>query len=406
MDNKLSPELVKRCEKNKPIDILVGVISKDVETTILHVLNVVNEGLYSYFPEYKKAIVVSIGPSSDRTYELTELFQPYNSIAKIVTEDIGGKGKGAGIGTILKIAELMDAKSIILVDGDLLSIRPKWIESIAGPILYGRADLTVPFYIRDKYDGVITNMLAYPFTYALYGVDVRQPIAGEFGLSKNLYKILLNHPLYPFDFGIDIFILTTAAAEGMKIKESLYTLKIHESTTRYLEPEKMLIPMFRQVTGKMFELAKYYEKVWRNREREREGELYRESFVQHPIPVRVNLRNMERYIEGEFSRLRGAVQRFVPKKIFGRLDKVSKIADALDDETWARIVYSFAASYKLLKKEVDRYVLLESLKPLWIGRFVNYAREVKDMDMNGAERVIHRQAEVFEELFDYFASIY
>ncbi|MCD6237438.1 MAG: glycosyl transferase family 2, partial [Thermoplasmata archaeon] len=129
-DGKLSPDLVKKCKKIKPIDILVGVISKDVESTILHVLNVVNEGLYSYFPDYRKAIAVSVGQSTDRTFELAELFQPYNSIEKIVTEDVGGKGKGAGIGTILKIAELMDAKSVVLVDGDLLSIRPKWIESI------------------------------------------------------------------------------------------------------------------------------------------------------------------------------------------------------------------------------------------------------------------------------------
>ena len=405
-DGKLSPDLVKKCKKIKPIDILVGVISKDVESTILHVLNVVNEGLYSYFPDYRKAIAVSVGQSTDRTFELAELFQPYNSIEKIVTEDVGGKGKGAGIGTILKIAELMDAKSVVLVDGDLLSIRPKWIESIAGPILYGRADLTVPFYIRDKYDGVITNMLAYPFTRALYCVDIRQPIAGEFGLSKSLYNILLKHPLYPSDFGIDIFILTTAAAEDMRIKESLYTLKIHESTTRYLEPEKMLIPMFRQVTGEMFELAKYYEDVWRNRERNGKNNFYRESFVQRPIPVKVNLKDMEEYLESEFSRLRGAVQRFLPKDIIEKLDRSRKIADVLDDETWAKTVYSFAASYKSLDKDVDKYVLLECLKPLWIGRFVHYAKEVKNMDMNGAEKVIQRQAEVFEELFDYFASIY
>lgn len=402
----MEKEIIEKCNKIRPIDILVGILCKDVESTILHVLNVVNEGLYAFFPEYKKAIAVSIGPSTDRTFELAELFQPYNTISKIITYDIGGRGKGSGIRTILKIAKCLDAKCVVLVDGDLLSIRPKWIESIAGPILYGRADLTVPFYIRDKYDAVITNHLAYPFTRALYSVDIRQPIAGEFGLSKNLYEVLLQHPLFPNDFGIDIFIVTVAAAEEMSIRESLYTLKIHESTTRYLEPEKGLIPMFRQVTGKMFELAKYYEKVWKNAERVKRKNFYRESFVQKPIPVKVNIENLEKDFKKDFERMRNAIKKFLPHDVFGKVESLTRNANSFNAELWADVVYNFAAAYKLLNKDVDRYILLEALKPLWIGRFVSYAVEVKDMDINEAEKVIQRQAEIFEEKFDYFASIY
>jgi len=59
------------------------------------------------------------------------------------------------------------------MDGDLLSIKPEWVETISNPIVYGRADLTVPYYIRDKNDGVITNNLVYPFTRALYGIWYR-----------------------------------------------------------------------------------------------------------------------------------------------------------------------------------------------------------------------------------------
>ncbi|RLF57835.1 MAG: hypothetical protein DRN25_05955, partial [Thermoplasmata archaeon] len=92
----LPKELIEKCEKFKPTDILVGVLCKNVETTVLHVLNVVNEGLYSFFPDYRKCIAVSIGPSDDRTMEMAELFQTYNSIGKIITQDIGGRGKGAG----------------------------------------------------------------------------------------------------------------------------------------------------------------------------------------------------------------------------------------------------------------------------------------------------------------------
>ncbi|KAA0008113.1 MAG: glycosyl transferase family 2 [Thermoplasmata archaeon] len=404
----LGEALEKKCSDIGSIDVLVGILGKNVETTILHVLNVVNEGLYGYFPEYKKGIVVSIGSTadSDRTFELAEMFQPYNGVEKIITEDVCGKGKGAGIRTVLEVADHLDAKSVVLVDGDLLSIRPKWIESIAGPIMYGRADLTVPYYIRHKYDGVITNILAYPFTRALYDLDIRQPIAGEFGLSKNLYRKLLDHPLFPNDFGVDIFIVTVAAAEGLMPKESLFTMKIHESTTHYLEPEKLLIPMFKQVTGKMFELTKYYEGVWKRKKHVKHNGTYRESFVQKPIPVKVDLEKLEKGFKHDVVEMRNIIKRFLPEDIMARLEKCAKDVKGLDAELWAKIVYNFAASYKRLDKDVDRFVLLEAFKPLWLGRFVSYALEVKDMDVNEAERVIYHQAEVFENNFDYLVSIY
>jgi glycosyltransferase involved in cell wall biosynthesis len=403
---KLNREIISKCHKIKPIDIMVGVLCKDVETTVLNVLNVVNEGLYRYFPEHKKAIIISEGKSRDKTAEVIELFRPYNSINQIVTKDLAAGGKGAGVRTILEIAHEAEAKSVVLIDGDLLSIKPGWIETIVNPIIYGRADLTVPYYIRDKNDGVITNNLVYPFTRALYSIDIRQPIAGEYALSKNLYELLRRHPLFPPDFGIDIFILTVAAAEGGYVKEGLYSLKIHESTTRYLEPEKFLVPMFRKVTASMFELAKYYEDYWKARPHLHRRGFIRECFSQKPIPVLIDLDNLKKSFSQEFTTKKGVMQHFLPSEIMKDLENVIKNNRKFDPELWAEVVYNYASAYKDLKREPDKYLLLDSLKTLWIGRFISYAIETNEMDINDAETVLQKQAEVFEEKFDYLRSIY
>jgi hypothetical protein len=402
----LNQDIVKQCKEIKSVDILVGVLCKDVEATILNVLNVINEGLYRYFPDYKKAIVICKGESSDKTDDVVNLFQTYNSIDKIVTNDITSGGKGAGVMTIFEIAHELQAKSVVLMDGDLLSIKPGWVQTISNPIIYGRADLTVPYYIRDKNDGVITNNLVYPFTRALYGIDIRQPIAGEYALSKNLYEILRNHPLFPPDFGIDIFILTVAAAEGMYVKEGLYSLKIHESTNRYLEPEKFLIPMFRKVTGSMFDLAKYYEKYWMKKPARWCSKVRRESFSQKPIPVLIDIENMRKSFQNEFLTLKDKIQQIVPNEVMVDLEHVIKNNAEFNSELWVEVVYNFAAAYKRAVTQDDKYKLLDALKPLWIGRFVSYAIETKDMDINEAEVVLQKQAEVFEGKFDYLTSIY
>jgi len=404
----LDPKVVKRCKQIKPVDIIVGVLCKDVETTVLNVLNVINEGLYRYFPDYKKAIVICEGNSSDKTNETINLFQPYNSIEKIIAHDLTEGGKGAGVMTIFEIAHEAEAKSVVLMDGDLLSIKPRWVETISNPIIYGRADLTVPYYIRDKNDGVITNNLVYPFTRTLYGLDIRQPIAGEYAISKNLYEVLRNHPLFPPDFGIDIFILTVAAAEGMYVKEGLYSLKIHESTTHYLEPEKFLIPMFRKVTGSMFEIAKYYENYWKDRVCSQfRSKQYRECFSQKPIPVLIDIDGLQKSFQKEFSTSKDIMKHFLPEPIIQTLEKnILQNGEPLQSDLWAKIVYHYAAAYKKTNRDPDKYLLLDSLKTLWIGRFVSYAQQTKDMDINQAEKILQEQAVVFENNFDYLRSIY
>jgi len=402
----LKPEILEECRKTGPIDIMVGVLCKDVESTVLSVLNEINEGLYRYFPDYKKAIVISCAESSDNTDGAVKLFQPYNSIKKIVTRDIVSGGKGSGVMTIFEIAHECEAKCVVLMDGDLLSIKPRWIPMISNPIIYGRADLTVPYYIRDKNDGVITNNLVYPFTRALYGIDIRQPIAGEYAISRNLYELLRSHPLFPPDFGIDIFIVTTAAAEGMYVKEGLFSLKIHESTTHYLEPEKFLIPMFRKVTSSMFELAKHYETHWKSKPTMFKSKHKRECFSQKPIPVQINVDEMRKSFKAEFENAKKTMNSFLPEETIADLENIAYNDEEFKSDIWAEIVYSYASSYKKIVNAEEKYKLLDSLKTLWIGRFVSYAHEVKDMDINDAEHVIQKQAEVFEEKFDYLCSIY
>ncbi len=403
----LDKEVLEKCKKMKPVDIMVGVLCKDVEPTILNVLKTINEGLYRYFPDYKKAIVVSEGGSTDKTMDAIGLFQPYNSVKFMVTKDITDGGKGAGVMTILEIAHEAEAKCVVLMDGDLLSIKHGWVHSIANPIKYGRADLTVPYYVRDKNDGVITNNLVYPFTRALYGIDIRQPIAGEYALSRNLYELLRNHPLFPPDFGVDIFILTVAAAEGMYVKESLFSLKIHESTTRYLEPEKFLIPMFRKVISAMFKLANYYEDYWKNRSCEQfRSKHYRECFSQKPIPVKIDIENMKKSFIQEFETSNEIMSHYLPESIMKDLLPIINNGNGIDSELWAEIVYNYAAAFKDTERDPDKYLLLDSLKTLWIGRFVSYAKETKDMDINEAEKVLQKQAEIFEEKFNYLRSVY
>ncbi len=107
-------------------------------------------------------------------------------------------------------------QALVVVDSDLRSIVPEWIELLAGPILKGGFDFVAPLYSRYKYDGTITNTVTYPLTRALYGHRIRQPIGGDFGVSGDLIRYYLEQDDWTPDvskFGIDIW-MTTKAITG------------------------------------------------------------------------------------------------------------------------------------------------------------------------------------------------
>ncbi|MCP8304669.1 MAG: glycosyl transferase family 2 [archaeon] len=397
MEVNLRPEILEKIDELKPVDIIVGILTKNVETTIVHVLNVVSIGLVERFPHHNNLVLVSNGFSSDRTTEMAKLFGLTPRINKMVLDQVIGSGKGNGIRTVLEVAHQAKAKAVALVDGDLLSIKPDWISLMIEPIMFGIADLVVPHYVRDKCDGVITNNLAYPFTRALYNTYVRQPIGGDFGLSFPLIERLLEHPLFPQDFGVDIFLTTVAAAERFNLQEAILGLKLHTSTSSYIDPGAHLTLMFRQVVGTMFDLAIFYEKFWKEGMNtvsipRRQGKYY----GQIPVPVKVDLERTIRLFKDGFEDYKEVLKNNLENEIFKSVEEMIREGESMGPSLWTKIVYSLFRAYKN-SEEKNRTDILDALRVMWMGRFSSYVLETKDMSYDDAMKIIEEQAEIFEK---------
>ena len=388
---ELSHGILDKLEEIGEVDVIIGILTKNVEPTILHVMNVVRSGVLQYLSQYKTLVVISDGFSTDRTAELASMFE-IQPVQKLVVEQMGVPGKGDGIRTVIEIAHHTKSKAVAFVDGDLLSIKEEWIQEMIRPVLYGRTDLVVPFYVRDKFDGVITNNLAYPFTKAYYGSDIRQPIGGEFCISKKLMKILLNHPLFPSDFGIDIFITTVAAAERSRIREAMLGLKLHESTTKYLDPESSLIPMFRQVVTAMFDLAVYYSS--RNERHAITDVVVSDYYGPIPVPVGVNREKMLETVAIRYEEYHDIFEKLLPEDILKISKNFTEGEVALDAKNWARCVWHIFSEYSKTKDTI----LIDALRVMWLARFIGFYNECKDMDLIEAENAIRENANIFEEL--------
>ncbi len=245
---------------------MVGIPSFGNAETIGYVVRAATAGMVQYFPDLKPILVNSDGGSPDGTprvvvstespdyIEKVILVSPRHKLQRISFTYQGISGKGTAVRALFEVARELKVKAFVMVDSDLRSIAPEWIELLAGPILKGGYDFVAPLYARYKYDGTITNAIAYPLTRALYGARIRQPIGGEFAVSGDLVQRYLELPTFDeltARFGIDIWMTHSAINEGFAVCQARLGAKIHDAK----DPASDLGPMFRQVVGTLFRMA-------------------------------------------------------------------------------------------------------------------------------------------------------
>ncbi|MBI4410471.1 MAG: glycosyltransferase, partial [Gemmatimonadetes bacterium] len=197
-DTALREYVLQRIAELGQVDIVVGIPTHNNEETIVGVLTNVYRGLEQYYPDRRAIVFVSDGGSLDYTRELAQKTKSA-VVPKVVAIYRGLAGKGSSLRAVFQAAERLGAQAVAVVDADLRSIMPEWMQSLLGPVLNDGYDFVSPYYARDKYDATITNHIAYSFTRALYGKRVRQPIGGDFGFSRRMVQSITHQEVWESD---------------------------------------------------------------------------------------------------------------------------------------------------------------------------------------------------------------
>jgi len=396
----------------KEVDILVGIPSYNNSRTVGHVVRAVMAGLAKYFPKAKTVLVNSDGGSTDGTQEEVKKVgiedfkmiltsHPVHSIHKIVTPYHGIPGKGSAFRTIFEAAKLLNVKACAVVDSDLRSITPEWMELLLRPIYEEGFDYVAPLYGRHKFDGTITNSIVYPITRALYGKRIRQPIGGDFGFSGKLATFYLTKDVWETDvarFGIDIWMTTLAIAEGYKVCQSYLGAKIHDAK----DPGGDLGPMFTQVVSSVFSLMGNYQHLWKEVRESQTVSTFGFHYEVGLEPVSVNVERMIRNFRLGVKDLMEIWRKALPSETALWLESIGRLSDesfSFPQDLWARIIYDFASAYH--KGSVHREHLLKSMIPLYLGRVASFVMENQESTAGEVEAKIESLCRVFEEMKPY-----
>jgi glycosyltransferase involved in cell wall biosynthesis len=398
--------LTKRIEQIESADIIVGIPCYNNESTIVNVLKQVSRGLAKHYKSARAVILLSDGGSTDDTREIAreEEIMPWQEKVIFIYRGIGGKG--TALRAIFEAAEKLNVKACAVVDADLRSITPDWVRYLLEPVLEKNYDFVAPTYSRYKYDGTITNNVAYSLTRALYGKRIRQPIGGDFGVSRKTVQSYLTHNVWMTDvarFGIDIWMTTEAIANGFRVCQANLGMKVHDPK----DPAIALGAMFRQVVWTLFTLMEQHAPIWKEVRGSEPVETFGLLAPLEPEPIQVNqallIQNFKLGFQ-HFSALWKEIlspESYIAVQQLAALDGKNFIFDATH---WAHILYEVAATFHHWAK--DRAKLVDIMSPLYEARVASFINETASMTTAEAERVIEEQAEVFEKEKPYLSNLW
>jgi hypothetical protein len=393
-------------------DIVIGVPSYQNASTIGHVVAAAQTGLAKYFPGAHSVVLNSDGGSSDGTPEIVAQTSGPDSALVLVSHPVrpihrfsvpyhGLPGKGSAFRTIFRAAEVLGAKACVVVDADLRSITPEWIHLLVAPVLDQGIDYVAPYYVRHKFDGTITNNVVYPMTRALYGKQVRQPIGGDFGMSRALLRHYLSLPVWDTDvarYGVDIWMTTTAICGDYSLCQAFLGAKLHDPK----DPGADLSAMLVQVLGTVFRLMDTHAEHWLSVTGSHAVPVVGFRFDVGLDPVKVTPARMLDHFRRGVRDLDSVWRTMFTRADLDTLRVVASRPDAdvtIDDELWVRLVYDLAASYHHRISQRDD--LVRSTLPLYMGRVAAFVMEMTDADPAQVEARIERLCTVFEAQKDY-----
>jgi glucosylglycerate synthase len=440
----LTPAIRQEIARLERADIMVGIPSFKNATTIGYVVRAAQAGLVQYFPDLRPVVVNSDAGSPDGTgrvvveteppeyVERILLVRPTNKLSRVsltYPEIEGTGGKGAALRTIFEIAAALEVQALVVVDSDLRSIGPEWIELLAGPILKGGYDYVAPLYARHKHDGTITNNVTYPLTRALYGLRIRQPIGGDFGVSGDLVRHYLEEGYWTPEvskFGIDIWMTTLALNGGFAVCQARLGAKVHDPK----DPGADLGPMFRQVVTTILRLAVANAERWQQSKGSHDVPAYGFERVVDPPPLEINvLRLLTEFSSAAVTLGPTWSEMLAPPTVAGVLglaENAAKMADRVSasvaadapgvapstvamataaagfnfpDELWARVIYDLVVTAREQPDRLEAFVT--ALVPVYFGRVASAVIENREFTTERAEDSVERQAREFERLKPY-----
>lgn len=388
------------------VELAVGLVTRNQGATIGPLLRSVADSVAAGLAGRRVVVIHADGGSQDGTVErVREALGGREGELRQVRFESDGPGFAGGPGwldpaalrCLFAEARRLGAPGCAVLDTRVRQIPSFWIERLARPILAGELDFVAPYYRRHPLDGTITSAIAYPFQRALYGKQIRFPLARDFACSGRLLEDLLDGPgaEWPAELarvGADAWLVTRVLTGEYRLGQCF--LGVLPAPASEGAPIAEVLP---RVLGALFLEAERRASFWQKVRRSAPVPIAGTPQADTPEPRVVEVgRALEAFRLGERS-LQDVWRLILPPGARLELARLARQPEAtfrFPDALWARLIYDFALAYRL--RVMNRDHLLTAFVPLYQGWLAGFALEPGPADPVRAEQRIEELAERFE----------
>ena len=360
---------------------IVAVIpSLNEEDNISYITSIIDRGLVKHYSQ-SPSIILNIDSKSDDKTVKKFLETPTKTPKKSIVNKSEPRGKGSNI--IKAFQCFKNADYILTLDADLTSAKEIWIKKIIEPLLAKEADLVIPIYTRNRYEGNTTNHFSSPIIYACFNRHISQPIAGDFGIRGRLADDITKniHAISDKMYGIDSVITWTALAKNCQIYQVNLDKKIHKPSFPKIEP------MFEQVSFTTFSLVNINRKQIVKNLKEKDKNIEKsknidKKFIRKPSNEKIN--NIRVIAQKRLIQYKPPA--FVNYNICARKDEY------IESNEWVMILSEYLyyiLRQKLTNKQIEK--MSKTIVGLYLLRVLGYFREIENMNANESEEILYTQ---------------
>jgi hypothetical protein len=410
----LPQPLAELTQRVRTAEFLVVVQTFNNARTIEQLVKGIVAGLRQYFPGAPGLILNCDGGSQDGTPKVIESLAgteypfyamggptpgDYPNLLNLASES-GMPGREQGLRLLCAVAEQVHATACLILDGNLRSLAPEWMDLLGRPVYESGADFVVPLYQRHRYDGTLAHNLLSPLLRALYGKRLRYPSGGARAFSGRFAEEVLARTVSDRDAqgcGLDGTLTALALTGDSRVWHTCLGAKVQDAPLGNVD----LATVLSQAVGCVFHSMEEYESRWELIKDSTDVPVY--GKVEHAgtsEPVQV-----VRMVGGFKQGLRDLLPLWdliLPPET---LDQILPLGMLDPDEfrfpieLWVQVVYDFALAYH--DQVLHRDHLLKSLTPLYLGRTASFVLETKDGAPSDIDAVVDSIGEAFERMKPY-----
>ena len=392
-NKNLAPALINARERGRA-DLVVGVPFQRDTNDAVSVLEAVQKGLNTFFPELKSVIVCPISPFALSAQKSMKQYSRENE--NVITFAFRSKklwGRGWAMRGLMDLTLALNGDLLVLEPDLMLEAKrrketgptPDWIKIMYQPILQGQATFVLPRLKHSLLSNIIAEHFYFPLIAAFYDLGLTGSVGANLAISRKLIPGFVEDCNFMeehiAEYAIDASLLFHALQRKEEIAEVYLGHKPKVSLPVSLDN------IFIQIAKLIFDFIGDTQEAWKNRPPTLRSPLMlgsRENFLpgmavpDHRPFIDSFRRGYNQYYEPIYSRI-------FPEEITVQLQEIVVLSEddfSFSDVLWSRIVYNSLVAYHFYSG-LEKEDLIRSLAPLFEGRIAGFIGEISRLETCG-----------------------